>query len=360
MSDEQTRPEGVPEDFDRNASSIAAYAAISGFNRADGMGDLIRAVQAHTTPQTRVEPLTDPKTGITVLAVINTDGSVCDVDPAIFDSARDNPLYRRGTANMTSLGSFIAHVSRFGDQDSVVFANDDRAYPKLTAVLDYNRADIDTGPGTPSYDPDFSADVPGREHGKYRHGTHRTSFAFPLSDEWKAWTGAAGKKLSMIDFALFLEDRIIDVTGVEAAGALPKHLEDLVKLAGGKTAVASQASLIEVATGLRVNESSVVEEAQTLSSGEGAIRFEVNHDTKNATGKAIKVPSLFVIAIPVLRNGPPYSLFARFRYRKTPAGLVFWFDLVRPDLVFDHAFKEAVERVENETPATVLYGSPES
>lgn len=321
----------------------------SPFSTAEGAGALFEQTREFITENMRAElvEVTDPDTGITVLATLDTSGGINPLPATFYDNARENPRFRRGTAALTRIESFISHVKRFGDGDSVVFADDNRQSPKLTAVLDYHRADID---GT--------TDDELRRHGDYRHGKHRTTFAFPLSDEWKAWNAANGKVMSMGDFATFLEDRLADIAG--AGDDYPEHVERLVAESGGADRIATYAGLMELARGLHVYENAQVEEAVNLASGEGSIRFSVEHETRTAKGGSVKVPRLFFIAIPVFNKGAFYRIAARLRYRKTVEGVKFWFDLYRADLSFDHAFAEAVAKVDAETSATVLYGSPEA
>lgn len=313
----------------------------AGGSRADGIGDILAQVRADHDEAMKPDlvTVTEPGTGIDKVAYVTRDG-VFPIPQSFFDEERDAPRFRRGTASLTSLDSFIAHVNRFGDGDSVVFACDNRDAPKLTAVLDYHRADAEG------------------EHGDYRHGKHRTSFAFPLSDEWKAWNKANAKVMKMAEFALFLEDRIGDIA--LAGDEFPEALERFVNVNGGTEAIADYAALVELSRGLKVYENAQVEEATNLASGEGHIRFSVEHETRTRTGGTLKVPTMFFIAIPIFNKGAIYRIAARLRYRKTVEGVVFWFDLYRADKAFDHAFDEAVQRVDAETPATVLFGSPEA
>lgn len=318
--------------------------------RADGVGDIM--AQARSFADEHLKPdlvtVTEPQSGIDKVAFVDKDG-VHALPPSFFDDVREAPLFRRGTAALTRIESFISHVNRFGDGDTVVFADDSRSAPKLTAVLDYHRADQN------EVDEDGKAF---RQHGDYRHGKHRTTFAFPLSDEWKAWNAANGKVMSMGDFATFLEDRLADIAG--AGDDYPEHVERLVAESGGADRIATYAGLMELARGLHVYENAQVEEAVNLASGEGSIRFSVEHETRTAKGGSVKVPRLFFIAIPVFNKGAFYRIAARLRYRKTVEGVKFWFDLYRADLSFDHAFAESVAKVEDETSKPVLYGSPEA
>lgn len=342
---DQKEDGGEPLDGDATLSAFAG----PGLASAAGVGGVIEAVRALVDENAKaaIIEITEPDTGLTTLAALMPNGAVASLPAALFDDIRETPRFRRGTAAMTSLYSFIDHVNRFGDDDSAVFADDNRSAPKLTAVLDYNRADVTHG-----------VDDPTRVVGEYRHGKHRTTFAFPLSDEWKAWAAANGKVMAMADFALFLEDRIGDIA--IAGDAYPDHVARFVEQNGGEDRIAGYAALIELARGLKINETANVEEAVNLSSGEGQVRFSVEHNARNQAGTTVKVPTMFFISIPVFRKGAFYRIAARLRYRKTGEGLRFWYDLWRSDLSFDHAFTEAVDKVEAETPASVFYGSPEA
>lgn len=289
--------------------------------------------------KSEVVTLTDPRTGIDALFA-KTGNDISVIPSTAFDSYRDQPVYRQGTASMLSLDSLIDHVNRFKDSGSVVFANDSRDTPSLTAVLDYH-------PGGAAADVDP------------RFGKHRSTFSFPLSDEWKAWAEGNAQAMPMADFAAFLENRIIDVLYIiPGEDELPEDVRRLIDTLGGGDTVATPNKLMELARGLQVNENAVVQEAVNLASGEGIVRFQAEHT--DASGAPLKVPSLFLIGIPVFRNGPLYRIVARLRYRKTGGRLTFWYELWRTDRTFDHAFAEAVERVKVETDLPVLLGKPEA
>jgi len=277
--------------------------------------------------------VTDPVSDTDALAYIDRNG-VHAIPASVFDDYLEAPRFRRGTANLTDLSSFIAHVERFKDGNSAIFACDERDRPSLTAVLDYHPPE------------------------EARHGRHRSHFAFPLSDEWQAWTRANGAKMDMVDFAAFLEDRIIDVLHlIPGEDNLSEDLQKFINTLGGDTLIASPQKLIELSRGMKVNENSKVRQAHNLSTGEGQVLFETDHTDEH--GAPLRVPSMFLIAIPVFNNGPFYRVAARLRYRAT-GGLKFWFELWRADRVFDHAFTEAVERVKVETGLPVFLGAPEA
>lgn len=286
-------------------------------------------MEAYYRPDVR--EITEPGTGQKALVSVGGDG-VTHIGRDAFDEYREAPVRRKGTATVTDLDSFIAHVDRFKDGDSAVFADDDRSEPSLTAVLDYHAAGADGAP---------------------RFGGHRTRYAFPFSDEWKAWSESDAKPMSMVEFAAFLEDHIVDVLADDSE--LPADMQKFVDAVGGK--IASPTKLMEIAVNLQVHEKSTLREATKLSSGEAELSFQSEHT--DASGKPLKVPSLFLIGVPVFRNGDPWRIAVRFRYRKTQGGVLFFYEMWRPDRVFDAAFKEACDKVREATGLPLLMGQPE-
>jgi predicted DCC family thiol-disulfide oxidoreductase YuxK len=271
---------------------------------------------------------------LAVPAILGREG-VRAVPKSVFAEYLDHPERRTGTAAMTRLESFIEHVLRFKNAESVVFAKDDRSAPGLTAVLDYHDAGAD---GTP------------------RFGTHRTAFHFPLSDEWKTWLKFNAAKMNMAEFAQFLEERVNDIDFVESTDDLNEDIQRFIG-ATGLDKIASPSRLIELSRNLQIHERSNIKAVQNLSSGEGVLRFENEHT--DVAGAPVDVPGLFVICIPVFAHDGYYRIAARLRYRMTGEGIVFWYDLWRADLVFDHAFDQACQRVKAETGLPLLIGAPE-
>lgn len=314
---------------------------------ADRTADLLREAAKFTEQAQKptVMMVVEPDTGIEVPALIYKD-RIEVIDDGLFDDYRSHPKRRDGTAAMTRLASFIDHVNRFKGDNSVIFARDSRAQPSLTAVLDYHDAVniVDDGEVVtiPSALPQF--------------GAHRTTFHFPLSDEWKAWNEANQKKMSMVEFAEFLEDRIVDIETVEDLSVLNDEMRRFIGSIRA-SGIASGSRLMELATHLHINENSTAKQAVNLASGEAQIIFESQH--VDASGAPVDVPGLFFICIPVFAHDAYYRLVARLRYRKQGGSISFWFDLWRPDLVFDHAFDSACNLASEQTSLPLLIGAPE-
>lgn len=273
--------------------------------------------------------------GLNIPVVLSNGGGAAPLPKSIFIDYLDHPEHRTGTAAMTRLESFVEHVNRFKNENSVVFAKDDSVSPGLIAVLDYHDAGAE---GTP------------------RFGKHRTTFNFPLSDEWMLWNERNGVKMTMVDFAEFLEERINDIDTVESRDDLNEDIQRFIG-ATGLDKIASPSRLVELSRNLQIHETSKIKQVQNLATGEGVLRFESEHT--DAAGAPVDVPGLFIICIPVFAHDGYYRIAARLRYRKTGEGIVFWYDLWRTDLVFDHAFNQACERVKTETVLPLLIGAPE-
>jgi uncharacterized protein YfdQ (DUF2303 family) len=302
-------------------------------------GDTIERIQelVETNLKPSLVDITDPLSGVTALGTADKDG-LHPIPASFFEDYLDAPRFRRGTATLTSLDSFIAHVNRFKGDSTAIFADENRTAPKLTAVLDYHAAGADSDPS---------------------HGKHRTLFAFPLSDEWKAWHAVNGKPMGLREFAEFIEDRIADIE-LPSERDLTDDQRKLVDKLGGVERIGTPTGLYELSKGLHVNEGNTVAEAVNLSSGEGSINFiEQHNDTRSADGRSIIVPTTFVLVIPVFRNGAYYQVLARLRYRTKPT-LTFTVELWRTDKTFDHAFDEAVKKAEAETSVPVFLGAPEA
>lgn len=314
----------------------------------DRTGELLAAAVkvAQDMPRATIGSIVDPLDGTNALVMI--DETVTPLSPALFDAYRANPVRVTGTARMTQVESFIAAVNRFKNDDSAIFANESRSTPHLLAVVDYHDA-VMVGhvDGEDIFNPQALA----------QHCAHKISYAFPLSDEWKAWTYFNGKSMGMADFARFLEDRIVDVDSVEP-DQLSAELQRFFA-ATGKNTIAGPSRLMALATGLKINEESVVREVRNLSSGEAQVQFTSEH--KDDAGQPIDIPGMFIICIPVFQRSPAvYRIAARLRYRKTAEGILFWYELWRSDAVFDHAFAEACDKVVTETGLPLFYGQPEA
>ncbi len=246
------------------------------------------------------------------------------------------PRRRRGTASFADLPSFVAHANRFKGESSALFASSEDG-PELISVLDYH----DAGPSDPV---DLSA--------RAQWGQHRGLYRFPLSEEWRAWTGLSARGLDQTAFAEFLETRIADVIDPKRAG---EGLADLVQDQG--LGLASPSRILELSKGLTVRVNSRVAAAVVLASGESQLSYATEH--QDDKGQPLKVPTAFAIAIPVFERGDVFQFLVRLRYRVVQSSVTWILSVHNTERALAVAFEEACTTARDETGLPLFFGAPE-
>lgn len=245
-----------------------------------------------------------------------------------FESWRTRPERRQGTAKTLTLQSFIDLVNYHKVDRSAVFADTNWQAPGFTAVIDYH--------ASPAGDPSF--------------GRHRVAYQFPLSPEWQVWREQDGSKMAQADFAAFLEDRIPDL-------ASPTEAEVIALERDFQTKVATPAELMQLARGLQVNIEARVKNIVTLQSGEGQIAWEEAH--RDAEGKPLKVPGLFMLSIAPFFMGEKVRVPVRLRYRASGGSIVWAFQIYRADQFVTERVRTDLDIVAKQTGLPVYEGQPE-
>ncbi len=258
------------------------------------------------------------------------DGSVKSIRE-IFESYRVAPPRKSGTAKVHTLDSFIDLTNRHKTDHTAIFANIDWQKPSLTAVIDYHVKD--------------STDADNLKH--------RLSYDFPLSEEWKAWTAMNGQAMSQSDFAEFLEDHISDL-------AAPDDAEELDYQQKFSFKVAFPTQLVELSRGLQVNADTRIKNVVNLQSGAGQITFEEEHQTLDKKGNVIDVPGMFILSIPPFFGGETARIPVRLKYRKTGGGILWFFQLYRPEFYVTEQVRRDLTRAAADTGLPHFEGSPEA
>jgi hypothetical protein len=263
------------------------------------------------------------------------------------------PARRRGTAKLDDLASLINWANRNKGDTTVLFAKPDMAAPSLTCIADYHGA----GPADPlNGDGDPTA----------RHLSHRGVYAFPLSDEWKAWMKVDDRPLNKDEMGEFIEANAKDVMDPtpailrgEANGKDQQEWESrLIRTAQqieGRYGQLTQ--LLAMSRQFAVHEVSNLTISSNRDTGEASIQFLNEH--KAADGAPLKIPNLIIIQIPVFVGGAVYRMPVRFRYRKIGGEVKFILSIYNPDRAFKDAFDEAVTKAKDDTGLPVFLGTPE-
>jgi uncharacterized protein YfdQ (DUF2303 family) len=266
----------------------------------------------------------DPKTGKFV-----------DLKP-LFEAWRSRPARRRGTAKAQTLDSFIGLVQRLKTFDTVVFADTDWRKPSLTAVIDWH-------PPGDAQDP--AGDALAGNAG------HRVHYTFPLSESWAAWVASNGVTMSQADFAAFLEDHITDLSSPGAGEAADLERDY-------RTSVATPSRLIDLSRGLQVHVEAKVRNIVNLQSGVAQIAFEEQH--KDGDGKPIEVPGLFILQVPPFYRGGVVRMPVRLRYRMSGGKIVWFYQMIRPDLAITDRVMTDLDQVSAATGLQAFEGCPET
>nr|RAV90620.1 hypothetical protein DBT45_10450 [Aerococcus tenax] len=166
-----------------------------------------------------------------------------------------------------------------------------------------------------------------------------------------------GEEMNQQEFAEFLENRILDILppltefeeGTEAIAEMMQKL-------GGTMATAAQ--LMELSRGLAVHVDERVKNTVNLSTGEVEVQYAANNN--GSDGAPLRVPSMFLIGIPVFKLGVSYRIPVRLRYRARGGTITWFYELYRTDRVFENAYDEACEQAATATELPIFNGTPES
>ena len=278
-----------------------------------------------------IEAVDDTPSGQGQFAVVPNGKRLVSVKQFI-DEYRTAPQRRVGTSEHQTAESFMRHVQEFKTANTRVFAfSDASGLAQFVAVYDYHPT--------------------GDDITKAGFGQHRAVYRPELSNEWDAWSTRQMLDFTQLQFARWIEDHIEDITAAPTEGA---PLE-FAKLVGGR--YASPSDLIALSRGLSLTVKTNVQNAVTTAQGIINVVFENAHT--DAAGAPINVPNLFLLFIPVFREGDLYRVPCRLRYEVDGSRLMWSYHMYRADRVYDHAVQGIADKVELETRVPVFRGTAE-
>jgi uncharacterized protein YfdQ (DUF2303 family) len=227
------------------------------------------------------------------------------------------PTRKSGSVTLSDADSFVAYVLKHRVDDGTGVG---------TGI--YCRADFAKG------DVRLVAVFNDHTAGSAGWRDHQAIYDVPKSEEWKRWTGRNGQAFTQAEFAAFIEENQRDIA---SADGLPT---------GG--------DMLAMALSLEINQDARFKSSVRLQSG--GVEMTLVDQEDDATLKRMQVFERFALGIAPFFNGEPYQLVARLRYRAQEGRLRFWYELVRPDLVVQHAAQTMVAKVSAETAVPVLMG----
>lgn len=231
------------------------------------------------------------------------------------------PDRRKGTANHQTLASFIAHMLRFKDDDSAVWADADTDIGKaaLVGIFNYHQ----TGAENPA-----------------RWGDHRAKYDCPISDAWESWGGGSPVALSQEEFAEFLESRDFDL----ASGTLTSG-----------TTAPSPAHLITMANRLEVYSTATAKRERDPNTHR--VRISYSED-KGVSGDLVP-PAAFLICIPVFTDSEPEMMEVRLRVNIEGGRAKFTVQVHNAKAIWRKSFEKVCQEVIARTGLPVYQGTPE-
>lgn len=271
----------------------------------------------------------------------------------LLDEYATTPERRSGTFRALDAASLISHANRFKVPETVLFAhnkwqrpterNPEWVLPSVTAVYNYHRPAAHDGPDGAGW------------------CDHRATYAFELSEPFKAWAKADKEAMSQGDLAAFLEDRCLDIAPPPITAAMPEDT-DFDRMVKAMTTLlrgnwGSAPDLMDMARTIRIHENSVAEQKTDLRGGTGGIVFTNEHRTE--TGEIFAPPDLFMLSLPIFSGGDSFSLPVRLKYRLKQRQVLFFYEIFRLDIAFELAFREACQSIADQTNIPLMVGTPE-
>lgn len=235
---------------------------------------------------------------------------------------------RKGTAHVDTLESFIKLILRHKDDQSALFGRCSWPEPKLTAVLNYNAA----------------GEV-------VRRGDHRVVYAFPLTDEFKAWVGMNAKPMEQEVFAAFLEEH-----AAELAAPLDGERTEYERLFGEKMATPSE--VLALSRHLEVFVAARAKQGVRLQTGERVVEFAEEH--QNAKGEAVVIPGIFMVSVPAFIDGEVVRIPARLRYRISSGAIKWFYQLYRWEFFLREQVEHDLDAAAKATSLPAFEGAPEA
>ncbi len=227
------------------------------------------------------------------------------------------PRRKKAIVSLNDTDSFIGYVKRHGSLTAcTIWADVDYAEEKakFQAVINDH----------------------GEKEDEQAWRDHVAHYAPQFSPEYLRWAGKNRTVMSQVDFAEFLDNNQMDI-------ASPQGFP-------------SSAEMLQMALNFEAKQDLRFKSSVRLQNGGTDMTF-VQDDDKG-TIERMKVFDKFAIGIPVYFGGDAYQINARLRYRHREGKVVFWYELVRPDLVMKAATDTIIEKIKAECGQPFFFGKP--
>jgi uncharacterized protein YfdQ (DUF2303 family) len=225
------------------------------------------------------------------------------------------PKRKTGHVTLNDMESFVSYSKRHGSLASCVIygaADFELQTASLVAILN-----------------DHAEDDPAWRD-------HKATYIPIQTVEWKRWKKSNAQAMTQEGFAQFLEENLGDIAATED---MPTG-----------TDILNMALEFEATSDKRFK-------SRLNLQGGGVNLLFVDQDNPD-TEQRMKFYERFSLGLRVFLNGQPYRLDARLKYRQNNGKLQFWYELIRPDRVFQDAVQTEFNAIKEKTGFPLLFGSP--
>ncbi len=227
------------------------------------------------------------------------------------------PRRKKAVVSVIDTDSFIGYVKRHGS---------------LTACTIW--ADVDYSEGKAKLQAIINDH--GEKEDEQAWRDHVARYTPQFSPEYQRWIGKNRTAMSQVDFAEFLDNNQMDIASPEG--------------------YPSSAEMLNMALNFEAKQDYRFKSSVRLQNGGTDMTF-VQDDDKGTIEK-MRVFDKFAIGIPVYFGGDAYQINARLRYRHREGKVVFWYELVRPDLIMKAATDTIITKIKAECGQPFFFGKP--
>lgn len=233
------------------------------------------------------------------------------------EQLKHNPRRAKAAAQVSDVGSFLGYIKRNGSVDeTTVWCTASMLAGELRFIAVLN---------------DHCATT---KLAGWRD--HTCTFEPVLSEEWRRWLEHNRKPFSQSEFAAFIEDNRGNIASID----------------GMPTA----AQMLEMALSMEAVQDVRFKSAIRLASG--GVQLQFVHDDDAQTLARMQLLERFALGLPVFRGGDAFQINTRLRYRVRDAKVTFWYEMERPDMVFEAAARTLVDLVRAGVGREVFFGKP--
>lgn len=236
----------------------------------------------------------------------------------------ERPVRKRANVGVYDSESFVAYVNRHKKDSTVIYAESDINTQKFTAI-----GVID------DHEPE-AVNVANPTNNGAGRSEHWVKFIAQKSPEWIKWNKHDRVRMSQIDFAAFIEDNLPDIQSVDGSPSGG----DMLKMAIDFEATYDKKFISKI------------------NNQSGGITMEFKSTDDKETVSRMSVFSRFTTGLKVFLNGKGYPLEARLKYKAANGELVFWYELIRPEVIFLAACDGVIAEIKEQTNVDLFNGVP--